>query len=99
MFKLVKWAFQLGQQTERHRMAGILNDHRRYYRHSSLETAERLFGKKNEPTDEAVAKRIEIDQQVERRAGDIIHAITTPQRFEEKHFSLLFPKGGDNDNL
>lgn len=80
MFKLVQWAFKLGQQTERQRIANILESHRR--------TTMFMEGiGTNEPDERR--ERIEA---IEHNVGRIIDDITNPTQWEESRYSLLYPK-------
>lgn len=89
MFKLVKWAFHLGQQTERQRIEGILNDRRKYYRrHDPI--ASKLFGGRAQKDPSPEQREIEL--QVEMRVDDIISAIIKLQPADGKYFSLLYPE-------
>lgn len=85
MFNLVKWAFKLGQQTERQRIANILADSRRHtpYR-------ERLSKDNDQEERRKQAER------VDNIVNGIIDSITNPTQWEESRYSLLYPKGGDN---
>lgn len=76
MFNLVKWAFKLGQQTERHRIANILDQQFRYesYKHIPRDV------------DEAFHRA------VHDKVTFIINNITQTSSFEEKRYSLLFPE-------
>lgn len=85
MFKLVKWAFRLGQQTERQRIAGILQDSRRFTPYRE--------GLSRDNNQEERAKQAE---RVDRIINDIIDGITNPTQYEESRYSLLYPKGDDN---
>lgn len=81
MFNLVKWAFKLGQQTERQRITGVLSENRRmipYYE----------YGTGND-TD----KRTEVQKLVDKKVDDIIGSILDPrQQPEYQSYSVLYPK-------
>lgn len=81
MIKLAKWAFKLGQQTERQRISGILNS---TFNHTGGREA---WSKKFEPEVEKAVRN-----EVRRRVDNIVHEITKTSSFEEKYFSVLFPK-------
>lgn len=89
MFNLVKWAFNLGQQTERHRVANLIEAQRSYIRYNPV--ADSLFGKKE--LDEKDRHNIELEQAVNHRVDGIIESITRTTAADEKRYSLLFPKG------
>lgn len=80
MFNAIKWAFKLGQQTERHRIAGIL-----YSEQRSIDYFEYGTGDNKDLRTEAV-------KVADRQIGRIITRITMPQPDESKAYSLLFPK-------
>lgn len=82
MFKLVKWAFQLGQQTERRRIAHILAESRMY-----VPYREGLGDKQRE-------RKIR-EQVIAGAVNDIIDNITQPKQTEQRQFSVLFPKGDE----
>lgn len=81
MFNLVKWAFKLGQQTERHRIANILEQSRKFIPYREGLTNNQLERQKRE---EAIARAV----------SDIIDNITRPQSTDMETYSLLFPKDG-----
>ena len=80
MFKLVKWAFKLGQHTERMRIAGILNEAR-----ANLPFGE--YGTGNDKDMREAAK-----EHSARYLGGIIGNIVDPRDYERKSFSVLFPE-------
>lgn len=82
MFKLVTWAFTLGKQVERHRIASILHSAR-----SDLKYGE--YGTGND-TDAREAAQAAAERQVSR----IIGRITDPQYADREmtSYSVLFPK-------
>lgn len=83
MFKLVKWAFKLGQQTERARIAGILNEAR----------ANLPFGEYGTGNDKDMRKQAE--NYSARYLSGIISNIVEPRNYETENFSLLYPKDKD----
>ena len=93
MLRLIKWAYRLAQQTERQRIAGILNDHRRY-RDSPNNIARRLFGKDFDDLTDKKKDTLKFEQAVDERVNDIIDAITRPQEHESTSYSLLYPREG-----
>lgn len=84
MFKLVKWAFRLGQQTERYRIENILREQRR-----NIQFQE--FGSNNDPSREKIV------QATARAVDGIVGRIIDPRREYKPGTSLLYPKW-DNDN-
>lgn len=80
MFKLVQWAFRLGQQTERHRIANILDNNRRYtpYREGLSETNDQKERRKQA-------------ERVDNAVNSIIDQITTTS-YTESRYSVLYPK-------
>lgn len=90
MYKLSRWAFKLGQQTERHRIAGILNDHRKYH-----EVYHDPFNRRDEDKlSERKQRNLKVQREVDKRVNQIIEAIAEPKQREESRYSLLFPKEG-----
>jgi thymidylate synthase ThyX len=80
MFKLVKWAFKLGQQTERHRIANILES-RRYV----LPYGEFGVGNGDE--------RKKVQSAVKREINRIVDEIIEPHYEQTKQgYSLLYPE-------
>lgn len=83
MFKLVQWAFKLGQQVERRRIDGILQ--------SQYRTLPYRMDLGKEDVEKEVMYRA--DQVV----NNILDEIRRPQNFEPPaEYSLLYPKGGDD---
>lgn len=80
MFKLVKWAFKLGQNTERMRIANILREAQ-----ASLPFGE--YGTGNDKDLREAAK-----EHSARYLSGIISSITEPRDYERKSFSVLFPE-------
>lgn len=91
MLKLIRWAYRLGQQTERQRMASILNDHRNY-RRSAHDLAMQLFGKESDKLSSRQQEKLSLTRAVDARIDDIIENITRPTQVDESRYSLLFPK-------
>ena len=89
MFNLVKWAYHLGRQTERARVASLIQNHHRYMR-QPRSIAHEIFGKIEDPADAQTLEQIThgIDQGVK----DIVDSISQPTNYDNKHYSLLFPK-------
>lgn len=79
MLKLVKWAFKLGQQTERARIGRILAQSRDYVGFNEMGTNEK-------------SERAEINRKVRRLVNSIIDDITNPNTYEKESFSILYPK-------
>lgn len=91
MLRIIKWAYNLGQQTERKRVASILNDHRNY-RRSENYLARELFGKDASDLGKKQQEKLALTKAVDARIDDIIDNITRPTQFDESRYSLLFPK-------
>lgn len=90
MIKLLKWAFRLGQQTERQRIEHILNEQRRYQPPDRI--ARQLFGKEFDDLPDKKKDSLKFEHSVDIRINDIIHNITRPQTTESESYSLLYPK-------
>lgn len=89
MFNLVKWAYKLGQQTERKRVAGLLETYPRWQRSPKL-IAHDLFGKIEDPEDAETIARIESG--IQQGIRDIVDGISRPTNYEQDAYSLLYPK-------
>lgn len=81
MLKLVQWAFKLGQQTERQRIASILSEHRR-----GLPFAE--YGTGNDKDTRSEAEKA-ADRQISHIIGYIVDPQYNPERAE---YSVLYPR-------
>ena len=92
MIKLIKWVYRLAQQTERQRIASILNDHRRYREPDYM--ARELFGKDFDRVSDKRKDSIKFEQAVDSRVNAIIDNITRPQDRDVESYSLLYPKEG-----
>lgn len=92
MLKLVKWAFHLGQQTERQRIAGVLDNHRRY-RRSPNQIARQLFGKDYDHLSDKRKDTLKFEQAVDERVNGIIDDLMRPTDREVESYSILYPKG------
>lgn len=92
MFKLLKWAFRLGQQTERQRIEHILINNQRYQQPNEI--ARQLFGKDIDDLPQKKIQDVKFERAVNYRINQIIENITMPQTFEKDSYSLLYPKEG-----
>jgi len=92
MLRLLKWTYRLAQQTERQRIASILNDHRRYRAPNQI--ARELFGKDIDRLSEKRKDTLKFEQAVDGRVNDIIDNIVRPQDRDVESYSLLYPKEG-----
>lgn len=90
MFKLVKWAFKLGQQTERHRIAGILNESRQ----APMARDVAPFPYDKQLTEDDKKRREYVRRQVNSEINNIVDLITMPQPHEYDRYSILHPKDG-----
>lgn len=86
MLKLVKWAFQLGQQTERRRVQALLDT----YRHEIYESS------RFEPEAPDKVKK-QIERAANQKVSQVIGRIVDTKSEYVESFSLLYPKGRDND--
>lgn len=91
MFKLVKWAFHLGQQTERQRIEHILINNLRST--NPDEIARVLFRKDVDDLPEKKQGNVMLERGVNYRVNQIIEDITFPRQTETESYSQLYPKG------
>jgi hypothetical protein len=89
MFKLVKWAFHLGQQTERQRIELILTD--ASYR-SGINLEQYFDEGRQTQTSERKKKEARIQAEVEQRIMQIVGNITRFEPTDSEAYSLLYPK-------
>lgn len=82
MFNLVKWAFTLGKQIERHRIASILQQAR-----SDLKYGEFGTGNDKDAREQVIAA-------TDRQVSQIIGRIVDPQYTDREmtRYSVLFPR-------
>lgn len=82
MFNLVKWAFKLGQQTERRRIESIITSEYRSLPYQ-MDLGE-------------LKVREQVERRSDQLINNLIDRIVQPQQYEREGYSLLYPKGDDN---
>ena len=92
MYKLVKWAYDMGARQERVRVCAHLQN---IGRQADFRNAD-MFDRMRDPKIAQRSKqRLEFDIEVERRIKDVIEAIMRPQS-EHYAYSIMFPNDKHN---